>query len=151
MNRKLGDLVPQQLDYICALRLDNHTLQRIADKVRAEFDVSYTNASYSTYFKSQEGKDRLHSMEQLLWEEWENEPLAKKVSRVHALAEQAQKLQRIIRSLPIHDPAYLTLSKEFRGYLALLRVETEPLRVGKEEEIVSPFEWLLKDDGKKQG
>lgn len=146
---KLQKLTYEQVETVCGLHLDNYSYNDIALYVKENFDVNYTRQSFGEFFRSKEGIERVQEVSEKIRDEWINEPLAEKSSRIHALQEQATKLQRMLRNLPpeaIGSQEYYKLSQEFRGYMAQLRQETEPLRVQKDEKIMSPFEWLFDED-----
>jgi len=125
---------------ICQRRLEQVTFDNIVKEL-ADNGVSISKSTVSIWVRSPDGAKVMSEVQQELEKEWKGEPLASKLSRVHAAIEKATRLRRFLRSLPQITKDWLSVSREFRSYLTLIREEMEPLRLEMSSSSVeSPFE-----------
>jgi hypothetical protein len=64
-----------------------------------------------------------------LRDEYSNEPLIEKSTRVLALREQTQKVQDTLRTLDVTSEEWISYSQEFRQYVKQIAVEMEGINV----------------------
>jgi hypothetical protein len=93
------------------------------------FGLETTRQTIGNFFRSEEGAEFMRAAYATLRDEYANEPMIEKSTRVMALREQAVKLQGVLRSLPVDDEAWISYSQELRQYVKQISIEMDGINV----------------------
>lgn len=128
-SERLTDLNRTQKFELCLVRvLQGASYKELADYVKEEWGFPISRQTIGYFLKSKEGEAIMSEVYDQLRKEYSNEPVVEKSTRVLALREQAVKLQKVLRGLPV-DKEWLDFSAEFRQYIKQIATEMEGLQI----------------------
>lgn len=120
---------PQKTELCLARILQGSSYADLAEYVFDQFGLQVSRQTIGNFFRSEEGTDLMDRAYEHLRQEYSNEPLIEKSTRVMALREQAQKLQGLLRTLSMEDEVWISYSQELRQYMKQISVEMEGIQV----------------------
>lgn len=109
--------------------LQGSSYDSLVGYIQEHFGLEVSRQTVGNFFRSEEGAEFMDAAYSHLREEYKNEPMIEKSTRVMALREQAVKLQGVLRSLPVDDEAWISYSQELRQYVKQIAVEMEGINV----------------------
>jgi hypothetical protein len=126
----LRDLQAGQKFELCLLRImQGMSFKDMSEHVKSEWGFEITRQTIGNFFRSEEGRELLDKAYGHIRKEYANESLVEKSTRVLALREQTQKIQRTLRDLAVESAEWISYSQEFRQYMKQIAVEMEGIQV----------------------
>jgi len=131
----LTKLQDKEKHELCLMRiLQGMSYDKLQVIVAEDFGLEVSRQTVGNFFRSEEGSKMMDQAYKTLREEYVNEPMIEKSTRVMALREQASKLQRLLRDqLSIEDEAWISYSQELRQYIKQIAIEMDGINVNVNE------------------
>jgi len=115
---------------LCLMRiLQGSSYDFLVGYIQDNFGLEVSRQTVGNFFRSEEGAEFMEKAYSNLREEYKNEPMIEKSTRVMALREQAVKLQGVLRSLSVEEEEWISYSQELRQYIKQIAVEMEGINV----------------------
>ena len=129
-NAYLKDLQKKQKFELCLVRiLKGASYAELSAWVAEEWGFEISRQSVGNFIRSEEGIQIMDEAYAHLRQEFSNEPIIEKSTRVMALREQTLKLQGLLRSISVDSEEWISYSQEFRQYIKQIAIEMDGIQV----------------------
>lgn len=135
-------LLPEQKQVLCRKRLlDATSYDDLVTFIETEWNHGVSRNTVANFLTSHEGRDMLKLEHEKVRENFLNEPLVEKGTRVIKLRDKAIEIDRYLQTTSIESDAWLSYSQELRQYLKMLREEIDGSKITLESGRESPADW----------
>ncbi len=129
-NEFLKTLQRKQKFELCLVRiLKGWSYQELSDWALEEWGFEVSRQSIGNFIRSDQGVQIMEEAYTNLRQEFSNEPIIEKSTRVMALREQALKLQGLLRLTGVDEEEWISYSQEFRQYIKQIAIEMDGIQV----------------------